>query len=66
MKHRRRYVRRRRGRLSNQERHDENNRTLWKKFVESKTLSLNGQHQVEVNLSYHSERVAACKPFTDF
>ena len=30
-------------------------------FVESKKLTLNGQDQVEVNLSYHS---AACKPFT--
>ena len=27
-------------------------------------LTLNVQHQVEVNLSYHSERIAPCKPFT--
>ena len=35
-----------------------------KKFVELKKLTLNGQHQAEVNLLYHSERIAACKPFT--
>ena len=34
------------------------------KFFESKKLTLNGQHQVEVNLSYHSEKIAPCKPFT--
>ena len=44
--------------------HDENSGTLCNKFAESKKLTLNGQHQVEVNLSYLSERIAPCKPFT--